>query len=154
MSPKLTNVSPFSVTGISVRTINRDEFNPTTAKLPNLWARFYGNGVTGQVPNQAPGSSVFGVYSDYESDATGFYSVTAGMATSGPTSSEFTTVSIEEGRYLVFENRGPMPQAVIDTWGIIWAYFENNTEFIRSYTTDFEEYRGPDQIAIHIGVRG
>ncbi|GLH75092.1 hypothetical protein GETHLI_35950 [Geothrix limicola] len=47
-----------------------------------------------------------------------------------------------------------MPQAVIDTWGIIWAYFENNTEFIRSYTTDFEEYRGPDQIAIHIGVRG
>ncbi len=153
MSPKLIKVSPFSVTGIVTRTINADEFNPETAKLGALWGSFFGNGVAEKVENRMPDSSIFGVYSEYESDATGFYSVTAGVTTRGHHSPEFTTVDVQGGDYLVFEHRGAMLQAVIDTWARIWAYFESNDEFSRSFLTDFEEYRGADEIAIHIGVR-
>ena len=153
MPPKLVEVSPFSVTGIGVRTINSGESNPADAKIPGLWGRFFGDGVAGKVTNQIPGSQLFGVYSDYESDASGFYSVTAGVAASGSPLPEFLTVDVKGGNYLVFENRGTMPQAVIDTWGAIWAYFDTNKEFTRSFLTDFEEYRGADEVAIHIGVR-
>lgn len=154
MSPKEVTVSAFSVTGLTVRTINRDESNPTTAKLPALWGKFFENGVAAKVSNQVPNSPVFGVYSEYESDENGFYSVTAGIATSGPASSDFTTVDVQGGKYLVFKNKGAMPQAVIETWGQIWNFFESNTEFIRLFNSDFEEYLGPDEVAIYIGVRG
>jgi predicted transcriptional regulator YdeE len=154
MLPKEIQVSGFSVTGLSVRTINRDEFNPTTAQLPMLWRRFFESGVIDQISNSVPNSPIYGVYSEYESDATGFYSLTAGVATIGTTTSDFTTVDVQSGKYLVFEKRGQMPQAVVDAWGEVWAFFETNHDFIRTFNSDFEEYRGPDGIAIHIGVRG
>lgn len=154
MQPTLANISSFSVTGIAVRTRNSDEFNPATAKLPALWGSFFQNGVATRVLNAQADSPVFGVYSGYESDASGSYTVTAGVAAPASDASEYASIDIEAGKYLVFENKGPMPQAVIDTWGHIWAFFEENTEFNRSFSTDFEEYRGPDEIAVHIGVRG
>ncbi|TPG73905.1 AraC family transcriptional regulator [Pseudomonas arsenicoxydans] len=53
-----------------------------------------------------------GVYSAYESDASGAYEVTAGVSVSTP-NPEFENVEIQAGKYLVFEARGPMPSAVI-----------------------------------------
>ncbi len=156
MEPKRITISSFSVAGVGVRTINSDEFNPSSAKLPSLWQRFFRDGVLTKVPNQIPNSPVFGVYSHYESEASGFYAVTAGVAISGPrpSSCEFTTVDVKEGEYLVFEAKGTMPQAVIDAWMRVWVFFEKNEKIIRSFTTDFEEYRGADKVAIHIGIKG
>ncbi len=154
MEPKLVTISPFSVTGVRVRTVNSDEFNPSKAKLPSLWQQFFGEGVSGRVPNPVPNSPVFGVYSDYESDESGFYSVTAGVAISDLQPSEFVTVDVKGGEYLVFEAKGAMPQAAIEAWMRVWAFFKKNEGLNRSFTTDFEEYRGSDEVAIHIGVRG
>jgi len=155
MEPKRITISSFSVAGIGVRTINSDELNPSSAKLPSLWQRFFRDGVLTRVPNQIPNSPVFGVYSHYESEASGFYTVTAGMAISGPppSPSEFTTVDIKEGEYLVFEAKGPMPQAVIGAWMRVWTFFEKNEKIIRRFATDFEEYRSADEVAIHIGIK-
>ena len=147
-------ITAFRVAGISVRTSNQDEVSPETARLGALWGRFFQDGIPSKVANQVPGSPVYGVYSDYESDVNGQYTVTAGVqiepsATGGD---DFTAVDVPGGEYLVFEGQGAMPQVVIETWISVWDYFSAGGEFKRAYTTDFELYKGTDEIAIHVSV--
>jgi len=66
---------------------------------------------------------------------------------------ELETVTLYEGNYLCFEAKGEMPQAVIETWGEIWAYFSgDNCSEKRVFKTDFELYLGQDKAEIYIGV--
>jgi predicted transcriptional regulator YdeE len=85
--PTLKYVERFTVTGFHVRTKNSDEFNEKTAKLPSLWQQFYASDL-------AANANVFSVYSDYESDANGMYTVTVGV-TDDAKSPKFSTVEIE-----------------------------------------------------------
>jgi len=134
MQPTPVHISTFFVYGPSISTNNRDEFDPVTAKIAGLWAQFFAT---------SPSLPVYGVYSNYESDANGQFDVTAGThAKSG--------IEIKEGRYLVFKARGPMPTAVIDAWSFIWRYFEEYP-IKRSFLSDFEAY-GSEGVDIHIGI--
>ena len=97
-----------------------------------------------------------GLYYDYESNADGEYSVLAGTESF---SESLEQVTIEKGRYLVFEGKATSPndeariQAVIDTWGRIWGYFERNkSEYKRAYKTDFEHYKSQTEINIYISI--
>jgi len=46
-----------------------------------------------------------------------------------------------------------MPQAIIDVWGQVWAYFEDpSIDEKRAYETDFELYISADEAEIYIGV--
>lgn len=72
IQPTMKQVESFTVTGFSVRTQNRDEFNEKTAKLPSLWQQFY----TSELVTNA---NIFGVYSNYDSGANGLYTVTVGV---------------------------------------------------------------------------
>ncbi len=143
--PTLISVDGFKVIGLSVRTTNSDEFNPATAQLPDLWQRFYssGSGVTD------PDSIILGVYSDYESDASVYYTVTAGVKSA---SAEKSTTTVLSGEYLVFENQGVFPHVVVETWQRVWGYFEGQKEILRRFKTDFEMYKADGNIAIYIGV--
>jgi predicted transcriptional regulator YdeE len=155
MQPTLVTVSPFVVRGLCVRTSNADEFDPARAKLPGLWGRFYGSGLMA-APEQAQDAAVYGVYSDYESDANGFYDLTAGVAhepSEATAAQPLRTLQVQGGQYLVFAAQGAMPQAVIDAWGQVWEWFAREGEFVRAWQTDFEQYSGTDKVAIHIGVK-
>ncbi|WP_080420221.1 GyrI-like domain-containing protein [Burkholderia ubonensis] len=151
MEPMVAHISRFSVSGVTVRTTNRNEFNQETARIPGLWAQFFLNGLADSIPNRLPGTPIFGVYSAYESDATDFYDLTAGVSVTMP-NPDFGSIEIHEGKYLVFEARGPMPAAVIQTWAAIWAYFEQHPQVRRSFLTDFESWCGAEHVQIHIGV--
>jgi predicted transcriptional regulator YdeE len=135
IKPTVKQVERFIVTGFSVRTQNSDEFNEKTAKLPNLWQQFY----TSELANNA---NIFSVYSNYDSDANGPYTVTVGVK----------SVTIEAGNYLVFQGIGPMPATVVETWKQVWDFFETNTDHRRNFISDFEAHVGPDQVAIFIGL--
>ncbi|TCW83100.1 AraC family transcriptional regulator [Burkholderia sp. SRS-46] len=152
MEPKVVRISHFTVSGSTVRTKNRDESNQETAKIPSLWGQFFSSGLADNIPHRLPDTPVYGVYSAYESDATGFYDLTAGVAVSQP-DRDFKNVEIQEGKYLVFEARGPMPAAVIQTWAAIWSYFDQHPQVQRSFLTDFESCCGPEEVQIHIGVK-
>lgn len=151
MNPTLVSAQPFVVSGLSVRTVNRDEADPARAKLPGLWGEFYGRHLPDEIPDRTAESLVYGVYSDYESDATGPFTVTAGVRVSAA-APDYASARVRGGRYLVFESRGAMPQAVIDGWSAIWRYFEQPQQYERLFATDYEEYRGPDHVAIFISV--
>lgn len=153
--PARRRINAFTVSGISVRTTNREESDPATARLGTLWGHFFGQGVAERVPHRPAAAAMYGVYSAYESDHSGAFDVTAGVNVLRPTQEAgFASVRIEAGEYLVFPARGAMPQAVIETWGRIWRFFEEHPEIARSYSSDFEAYSGADEVAIHIGVQG
>lgn len=142
-----------AISGISVRTTNSDEFNPTSAKLSALWRQFFTDDVFNKIPNKNIDSPVYGVYSDYESNEDGFYQVTAGVAVkNGLPGSEFTEVQIQAGDYLLFENSGELPQVVLDTWRQIWAFFAENPQIKRRFATDFELYFADQDVAVYIGI--
>lgn len=143
LSPTVKKVERFIVTGFSVKTQNKDEFNENTAKIPCLWQKFH----TSELAHNA---SVFGVYSSYDSDANGYYTVTAGVETSNP---QLEHVIVQAGDYLVFQNKGLMPATVVETWVQVWKFFETHPEYRRNFISDFEAYTGPDQITIYIGLK-
>ena len=139
---------PIPIAGISVRTTNAAEFNPVTGKIAGLWARFFSEGLFDTLPNKLPESPVYGVYSGYESDYMGAFDVTAGVAISKAQGQ----LELQAGEYLVFSATGPMPQTVLQTWGVVWQYFQSNADVKRRYATDFEAYLANDKVEIYIGV--
>lgn len=142
--PIVKYVEGFIVTGHSVRTKNKDEFDEKTAKIPSLWQKFYTNALVNN-------ANIYGVYSNYESDANGPYTLTVGVE-SDPAQTQLSSVTIQAGHYLVFQNTGPMPATVIETWKQIWTFFETNTAYRRDFISDFEVYDGSDQVTIYIGL--
>jgi len=141
-NPLIKQIDGFTVTGLMVRTKNSDEFNPETAKLSKLWQQFF-------TSNPPTNTTIYGVYSDYESDASGSYKVTVGPLESAKSKA----VKVNSGKYLVFQGKGAMPQTVIETWKQVWDYFSEENSSQRCYLTDFEEYKNGDEVAIYIGVK-
>lgn len=152
----LRYIDTFKVMGIQVRTLNTNEFDPATAKIPALWQKFFVRflpATDSDQKNIAP--EIYGVYFDYESDHQGNYSLLAGIKTLDTTlpTAESVTISVQGGTYLVFEAQGAMPEALISTWEQIWTYFDApNCPFQRAYTTDFEQYLAADKVSVHIAV--
>jgi len=147
----LAQVNENAIIGISVRTNNSDEMQPQTSKIGGLWEKFYQE----LAPTLQEGATVFGVYYNYESDASGEYSFMAGsdmLEESKHTNLE--NVAIKSGKYLVFKETGEMPRVVINTWVKIWEYFSVDTQdYQRAYTTDFELYKNQNEIEIYIAVK-
>ena len=144
-------ISAFTVSGITVRTRNQDEADPSKAKLSAHWGNFFSSGIAEKIPHRLQDSPVYGMYSNYESDFNGHYDVTAGVAVSAP-SDEFKTITVPEGTYMVFESKGAMPQVVIEVWTKIWQFFQENPHIKRKYITDFETYLGNEEISVAIGI--
>lgn len=154
METSLVHIDAFVITGITTRTTNGDEQNPSEAKIGPLWGRFYAENIRRNIPDAADMDTTYGVYSNYESDIFGKYNLTVGIKTNAITSDpSLHSLTIQAGDYMVFRNSGPMPQMVIDTWMEIWRVFTTGeTEWKRDFATDFEKYERGGEVMIYIGV--
>jgi len=160
MEPRLTIGNAMKVIGFEVRTSNLLEVDPATAEIPRLWKRFVEERLEERIPNRAHPGNLFGVYTNYESDHTGMYSliVSAEVSSLDRVPEGMMGLTIPAGKYLVFSASGPTPDAIIQTWKNVWNYFSQSSEYRRAYTTDFESYRWkPDtqqtEADIHIAIR-
>ena len=151
MSSKQLEIRAFRVAGLRVNTLNSAEQNASTARIGPMWQRFFTEGLYDSIANKAPASKVYGVYSNYESNASGSFDVTAGVAVDAP-AGDYPSIEVEGGQYLVFDAQGAMPGAVIEAWTRVWAFFEAHPQIKRRFATDFEAYTGPDSVAVHIGI--
>ncbi len=142
------------IAGISARTTNARESAPDTASIPGLWSRFLGENIGEQISNEQGSHTVYGVYTDYESDHAGAYTLIIGKEIDDEASAPegMTRKKLPAGSYLKFERAGKLPEAVVETWKEIWAYFEGSTEYQRAYTADYEEYTSEEGVAIYIAV--
>jgi predicted transcriptional regulator YdeE len=114
-------------------------------------------GTIERIANQLPGSAVYGVYTDYESDHDGEYSLLIACAVSdaGAVPDDMRAVTVPSGKYMVFTGSGEVPQVVMQTWGAVWKFFDETPKFERAYTVDFERYDGedPSRVEIFIAIR-
>ncbi len=132
----IEQIENFAIIGIQVRTSNA---NQRAAKdIGELWSKLYKEGIADQISNKLS-PEIYAVYSDYESNHTGEYTVTLGFKVSSleniPT--DLFGKTIAKGTYTPFLAKGAMPMAVIQTWQEIWS---KESELNRVYSTDFEVY--------------
>ncbi|WP_144394689.1 DUF1272 domain-containing protein [Pleionea sediminis] len=149
---KLDNIESKAIVGISARTNNSNELNASKAKLPKLW-RDFRNKI---LDKDVFGSAVYGVYSDYETDANGEYSVLAGVECDQTNENlkHLDVVQIPGGKFLVFEAKGSTPEVLYQTWIKVWEYFSQpKVSYVRTFTTDFDVRKENNQIAIYIAVQ-
>ena len=129
--------------GISVRTTNNAEISHETAKLGRLWQKFYQNHA-GQLPES---EDIYGIYHNYESDdLVGAFDVVAGWQMANEEEAvapadNVIAVEIPAGKYLVFSEKGNMPNTVMNAWEKAWEYFNAaDCEHTRTFNVDFERY--------------
>ncbi len=148
---KLVEIDEKRIIGLSTRTTNVKELNPSTGKIGSLWKEFDDKVKV----DYKDGHRVYGVYFKYESDANGEYSILAGTDQLDVNSSaKLETIVIRRGKYLVFTAKGDIPKIVFDTWGRVWEYFsKKDAKYERLYTTDFEYYVNQNEIEIYIAVK-
>ncbi|HKS95057.1 MAG TPA: GyrI-like domain-containing protein [Terriglobia bacterium] len=158
--PRLATRQAMNVVGLEIRTSNAREADPATAKIPGLWQRVFAQKVPGRIPHGMNPGTLLAVYTRYESDHNGEYSLVVGSEVSvlDGIPQDMTAVTLAASEYLVFEARGPMPQAVIETWSRIWDYFASHPAHRRAYTADFELYeprsQGPSpEVDIYIAIQ-
>jgi predicted transcriptional regulator YdeE len=147
---ELRLVTEKKINGISTRTNNAAEMGPN-GKIPALWQCF-----DESIPvDYRNGERVYGVYYNYESDHNGLFSVLAGFdGQSYPSNINIEQITIPQGKYLVFKQKGDMPQIAIDAWTEVWEYFTTEScKHRRLFLTDFEYYPNGNEIEVHIAIK-
>lgn len=143
MNKNRQHQSAITISGITARTTNARESGPD-GLLPELWSRYFRSPGPAQ-PGEDNPHLLYAVYTDYESDASGAYTVLIGHECGDEPGGEarnedLQQVVVPEADYYVFETRrGPVFEVVLEAWQEVWAYFQDS-QVQRAYTGDFELY--------------
>ena len=150
----------FNVVGLAIRTNNAAEMNGR-GKIGEVWQRLLQQNLAAKIPNKL-GVDLIALYTDYETDHTGYYTYLLGVPVSFtehlPTG--LVLKHVPAGRYAVLcSNRGEIKQVVPEIWQRVWGMSPMELGGSRSYKVDYEIYdqraADPDnaQIEVHVGLR-
>lgn len=132
----MTNILPFNIIGISVRTSNAD--GKSAEDLGTLWERFFKEQVGLKIPEKVS-DDIYAIYTDYASDYTGEYTCIIGyqVRSKATVGEGLIAHEFSGGKHRKFVAKGKMPEAVANSWREIWGM---DAELGRKYTADFEVY--------------
>lgn len=163
MNPgELVYRSSMKIVGIEARTTNKDEIGSETAKIPLLWQRFFQENMREKIPNKVPSGPILAVYTDYESDEHGAYTVIIGCEVSSIEGIPQGMVAkvLPESTYAIFTTQtGPVTTVVGQAWKNIWQLQPSQLGGTRRFSADFEIYdersRDPQKttVDIYLAVR-
>ena len=147
---KIISLPQINIIGIEVKTTNQN--NKSQKDIAALWQKFYSQNFLSQIPNKLDNQIVC-LYTNYEGDFTKPYSVIIGCKVKKLTaiSNKLVAKTIPAAKYIVFEAKGELPNAIIKAWEKIWS-----SDITRSYTNDFEIYFNGNNSAsakIYVGVK-
>jgi predicted transcriptional regulator YdeE len=113
------------------------------------WRRFHADETVTHITGKA-NPNVFAVYTEYESDYTGAYTLLIGysIAPDAVVPGGIRVVEVPAQHYAVILASGEQPQATISAWQWVWA-----SALDRAYTADFDEYIAPGDVRLHVAVR-
>lgn len=175
---EVTYFNGATIYGISARTNNALEFSPN-GKIPTLWQTFDDQVAVDYQGGERVYGVYFDYAGDHQDDFTVLAGYDAkNSAPDAQVDESLTAVTIPSGRYLVFRQQGEMPQIAVDVWTEVWRFFEgkksegkglegkvveskksedesvntNKPNYQRLFTTDFEYYPGPNEIAVYIAI--
>lgn len=151
MNYEIVNLHEKTVVGLSARTNNA---SPEMSKtIGTLWQNFYSPDGYPVISNKA-NSKALGIYTDYENDEKGDYTVIVACEVTDAKDAleHFTVRTIPSGKYAKFVVKGNMVTAVAAFWQELWKM-----DLPRTFVCDFEEYQNADfenaEIHIYIGLK-
>lgn len=141
-----TTLEAFELIGIEKRTSN--EPGKGNIDIPALWNQFNQEDVCNQLTGRVD-EDVYAVYTDYESDHNGEYTILIGCKVEPGTAvpDGMRKLEVPAENYNKFEARGQMPDIVINQWHAIWGM-----EMPRKYSVDLEVYRSEKEEMTHAEV--
>lgn len=124
----------FYITGIAVRTTNQN--GQSQRDIGDVWTRFISEDLKQNIDNRLS-DDIYCVYTNYETDHTGFYTAVLGCKVSSPKPirEDFTAIILPGGKYEVYSLAGKFPDNVSEAWQRIW-----NGDSNRVYTADYDLY--------------
>lgn len=143
MQKKLVQMSDIKLVGLSVRTNNANEMNPSLAKIGAVMGQFFGQDIASSIQDRHNPGVTLAAYTQYDSDEHGDYTYFLGEQVTAFTHvpANLQTLIIPATHYQVFTTPvGPMPQVVIQAWQDIWQMSPADLGGQRAYKTDFEYY--------------
>lgn len=133
----------FTLAGIARRTSNAHP-----EQIGAFWGRFRAEKIAQQLP-QRTSDAIYALYSEYDSDHTGEYTMLLGYEV--PTDAEVPEgmhkVPIPAAAYAVVDARGPQPETLTTAWQQVWS-----SSLPRSYGCDFDIYWGPETVEIYVSI--
>lgn len=144
MNFKVRDSEAVTILGIDARAGNEN-----LDQIGDLWRRFHAIGGAAGIDGRQD-DSVYCVYCEYETDFTGAFTVLIGCAVDADAAipDGMKKLTIEAGRFFVFEPVGELPRSIFETWSEIW-----NMPVDRRYEADFDRYGNDGKVTIHVGVR-
>ncbi len=149
LESNLISKPSFTLVGPQIRTQNVP--GKADQDIPKLWGQVINEELLNQI-TAAKSEVIYALYSEYDGGFMSPYNCLIGkeVSSSDAACEGMVTVTIPEQTYHVFKVKGPMPQAILETWQVIW---QKDAELKRTYTYDFEVYNSPDDVDIYISTR-
>lgn len=118
--------------------------------ISQLWDRFRSDTTVARIPGRVNNGASVAVYTEYESDYTGPYTLLVGfeVAADADVPSGIRVIDVPGQKYAVILAQGKQPEAVQQAWQWVWA-----SALDRAYTADFDEYLGPEDVRLHVAIR-
>lgn len=151
----MTKQNSLKIVGLSART--RNKIGEPNIEIMNLWAKFMTKNISEQIKNKVS-HNIYSIYTDYESNFMGEYTVLLGFAVEdlNDVPPDLVGRVFPEAQFKVIPAKGAMPDAVIQTWIDIW---NKDSTLNRAYNYDFELYTENSQkgdqsvVDIYLSVR-
>jgi len=157
--------------GITAKTTNANEMEPSTAKIGSTVQAYMQNNVPSKILNRKQPNVNFCVYTDYESDYInnqsndylGSYTYFIGeeVESFADAMQDLKKITIPAQKYIKFTTaKGSMPQIVINAWMEIWQMSVADLGHERNFIADFEIYDerasnlADAEVDIFIGIKG
>jgi predicted transcriptional regulator YdeE len=143
MKQTALKLNEIKLVGVTCRTNNNLEMDPSTAQIGATLQTYFGENLPATLANRKNPGITYCVYTEYESDATGDYTFLVGEEV---TSLEnipdgLTPLTIPAQHYTKFTTQeGVMPMVCISAWQKIWGMAAREMGGDRNYIADFEIY--------------
>lgn len=151
-----------SLIGITLRTSNKEEFNPETAKIGGIVQKYLAEAIYDKIPSRKNPGTTLCVYTEYESNHEGSFTYFIGQEVEAniPAPEGMVSIKVPAQKYAKFTtDAGSMPQVCINGWLEIWKMDSEKLGGEREYLADFEVYdhraQHPENtiLDIYIGIK-
>ena len=162
MKQTATQLKEIKLFGITCRTNNNLEMDPSTAQIGATLQKYFEENLATTLVNRKSPGTTYCVYTEYESDATGDYTYFVGEEVNSldTVPEGMMALTIPPQHYTKFTTKaGSMPMVCISAWQEIWGMSSKELGEQRAYKADFEIYdnRAADPHAaildIYIGIK-
>ncbi len=145
MQNELIFLDEFVIIGTTVRTNNKNEMNPESAKIGKHFQAYFQNKVAENFKDRCFPNTTYSIYTEYESDEHGEFTHFIGEVVKNSKENlehlQYKKLIIPACKYKKFTTvPGTIPNNVVAAWQNIWKLDPSSLGGKRCYIADFEIY--------------